>query len=195
MIKKLNIDTLRQLIAEFEKQEYSPSNYEISYPYFVDFFKNKKEITERDLIISANFVYGWMPTILKLNKNSKEYSIENLIKDSVKILNKIHYSNKALEKEDIETLMKLINNSVVGVSKLLHFINPEKYPIFDSKISKYLNVKINPKNYIDYVSKCNELITSSNYENIHKRYLEKTRQDKSKITKIRSLENLIFLSK
>lgn len=42
-----------------------------------------------------------------------------------------------LEKAFVERVSWLTNNSVVGASKLLHFLNSQKYPIFDSKVYNY----------------------------------------------------------
>jgi len=43
-----------------------------------------------------------------------------------------------LKVKELDALKACINNSLVGASKLLHFINPEQYAIWDSKIFKYV---------------------------------------------------------
>jgi thermostable 8-oxoguanine DNA glycosylase len=41
-------------------------------------------------------------------------------------------------REDFENLKGFTNNSYVGMSKVLHFINPELFCIYDSRIVKRL---------------------------------------------------------
>lgn len=66
-------------------------------------------------------VYGWMPTIFEF-KNQEDFVVAtNLNKAKV---------SEPLKSKDYETLKRLLNGSLVGTSKLLHFINPEKYMQF-----------------------------------------------------------------
>lgn len=186
-LKKPTIDDLRNRINCFDKLD--KLSYDKSYIYFLKYFENKEILTEEDLIISANFTYGWMPTILNF-KNSN-------YNECVDILNKSKQID-LLEARDLEALKRLINNSLVGTSKLLHFINPEKYAIWDSRVCKFLSgctykyfiekVDIFYK-YIDY---CKELTNCKDYNEIHKNYMIKS--NNLKATKMKSIEQLMFLS-
>jgi len=40
--------------------------------------------------------------------------------------------------DQLEILKGLLNNSLVGTSKHLHFINPEIFAIWDSRVYRYL---------------------------------------------------------
>ncbi len=74
-----------------------------------------------------------MPTILECNFSSDEnYSmyIKNINSGDCSI-------------EFLNIMKSKINNSIVGGSKFLHFINPEKYAIWDSKVYKSLFGKRN----------------------------------------------------
>ncbi len=130
-----------------------------------------------------------MPTIL--NFKNTNYT------ECVDILNKSKQI-EILEKKDLEALKSLINNSLVGTSKLLHFINPEKYAIWDSRVCKFLSGTTHKYfiekidvfyNYIDY---CKELTSFKDYDGIHNVYLVKSRNLKA--TKMKSIEQLMFLS-
>ena len=44
----------------------------------------------------------------------------------------------ALSDEEIGALASLINNSLVGASKLLHFVAPEHFAIWDLRIYRFL---------------------------------------------------------
>src|SRR5690606_19347634 len=55
-----------------------------------------------------------------------------------KILNNVK-QNIDISDADFLLLKEFSNNSLVGASKLLHFINPEQYAIWDSRVFKFLN--------------------------------------------------------
>lgn len=72
-----------------------------------------------------------MPTILKnlnLSKIGEVTTILNNVKQHINISD-----------DDFLVLKEFSNNSLVGASKLLHFINPEDYAIWDSRVFKFLN--------------------------------------------------------
>lgn len=127
----------------------------LSYKYFVHYFSNIEKITEENFIIWSNFCYGWMPRMLTIKEFSSLPSI-------IEILNKAKNQDSYLNINELNILKTSINNSIVWVSKLLHFINPRKYPIWDSRVWKIFHLKdINNvnlyKEYMDEVTRfCNE---------------------------------------
>ncbi|WP_412474177.1 hypothetical protein [Halobacteriovorax sp. YZS-1-1] len=123
----------------------------LSYFEFIKFFEEKDVISKNDFVIGCNFSYGWMPTILNF-KNEKDEEI-NLC---VELVNKARNSQELLRKEELEILKKVVNNSIVGVSKLLHFVSPERYPIWDSRVANYFNIKMvnDVRRYCDYLNFC-----------------------------------------
>jgi len=70
----------------------------------------------------THMVYGWMPTML-----------DNINYEGINF-NDIFEELKSGRNIDISGIAKLTNGSVVGASKLLHFVYPDKYPIFDSRV-------------------------------------------------------------
>ena len=82
----------------------------------------------------------------------------------------IAYQNYIVEHQDIKT----INNSLVGLSKLLHFINPIDYAIWDSRIYRYTTNKKssygigNTQLYLNYLSKLNEIESHVDFDEIKK---------------------------
>ena len=105
-----------------------------SYPHFIQFFDTKEPLKEHDVMIGRFLVYGWMPTILrKLGDSSKE-------NDLIEYLKKVkNHEEPSLMPEEIEHISSYINNSVIGTSKLLHFINPRIYAIWDKWVCRYLH--------------------------------------------------------
>ncbi len=131
------------------------------YESLLGFTKNCiKYDSDHTLIGLAHMVYGWMPTMLKNISLGKS----NLIK---------MIQEEKLTMEILIEIVALTNNSVVGASKLLHFIEPDKYAIFDSRVYSSITGKTQPDannidNYLLYIDRFNELITSNNAELIYK---------------------------
>lgn len=125
----------------------------ISYHHFVRFFSNKNELSENDIIVSAYFSYGWMPTILNLNFGDKKE-----LDEVVRILNRVRRGD-FLKRDELSILKSMFNNSIVGTSKLLHFISPSKYVIWDSRVANYFGINLpnNVELYLQYLEFCHTL--------------------------------------
>lgn len=123
----LDLKQLKDSTKVLDKRKWS---YIISYPYFLDYFKKTDKIVNADLIIGGSFTYGWMPTTIVW----KDQNFDTV----VALLNKAKSRLAFLTKEELSTIKSLVNGSIVGTSKLLHFINPVDYPIWDSKIHKLI---------------------------------------------------------
>lgn len=129
-----------------------------------------------------------MPTILNLNLTRLEKVLE--------ILNKAK-KDENLNPSELEILKKAINNSMVGTSKLLHFINPHMYPIWDSKIFKYWSGKKtiygiqNPGNYLEFTRQVHKTVKDPEFAQIHSKIENLLNY---KISPIRALELLMFQS-
>lgn len=115
--------------------------YVLSYPSFLDFFRSRKFITETDFVCGAHMVYGWMPTILELHPEEPNIGLAAC----AALLTKAK-TGTALNDKEIGHLADVMNNSLVGASKLLHFAAPDSYAIWDSRIYTYLH-KRKPHHY------------------------------------------------
>lgn len=157
---------LEELNLQEQKKE---DGYIQSYPHFIKFFKERKEIDKAAFFVGVHMVYGWMPTIPKIKFN------ETPISDVISILN-LAKKGKNLNKESFIILAKFINGSMVGTSKLLHFICPKKYPIWDSKIYSYFFQQKSSHHrvskvdhYINYMQVLNQIIEEPAFKYLHKR--------------------------
>ena len=141
-------------------------SYIKTYPEFIQYFKNISNISKHNLVISSHFVYGWMPTIIELKFQDMEGGV-------LKSLNKAK-NGAMLTVGELELLKSTINNSLVGLSKLLHFINPAYYAICDSRIYRYTTDKKssygigNTQLYLNYLSKLNEIESHVDFNEIKK---------------------------
>ena len=90
-----------------------------------------KKLEWKAIPVIANLAYGWMPTIPKNIKFDEQHNKE--------ILKAYKIGTSDDPVKFIEDLSKKppINNSWVGSSKVLHFINPEMFPIWDTNVAKH----------------------------------------------------------
>ncbi|WP_221177630.1 hypothetical protein [Kaistella daneshvariae] len=93
-----------------------------------------------------------MPTILKSIKTENPEKIISILKEV--------RNGQRINEEQLGTLKRAFNNSLVGTSKLLHFIHPKQYAIWDSRVFRFLNneephkYKLEkPKTYLEYLRK------------------------------------------
>lgn len=176
-------------------------SYLESYPIFVNYFKEiTGEITKEHLIIAAHFVYGWMPTILTLKTENSKKVLE--------LLNRVR-DGSLLEEGELKTIKECVNNSMVGTSKLLHFINPEVYAIWDSKVFFYIRraedeaidkqistyeIK-KEQNYRAYLNALQNIIKDIRFEGIYTDVLNKLNKPQlgyGAISKLRAAELIMF---
>jgi len=184
--------TIENLIQEAENFEFVNKSDLISYPEFIEYFKSISEINKHNLIIGINFTYGWMPTIFDFRTTEIEKNIDL----AIEILNRAK-NGKDLETKDYKHLKSLLNNSLVGSTKLLHFINPEKYAIWDSRVFRFLhnqepyNYRIgNVQNYIEYQKVLDNLTKEKRFADFFELVSSKLEY---KPTNFRALELIMFI--
>ena len=163
--------TMSRLIEDSKNIDFS---HQISvHPYyseFLKFFASKETIGYSDVIVAAHMVYGWMPTMLRINT----VNIEKILP----VLNRVKNGGMA-GLDDLILLRGMINNSMVGPSKLLHFIAPENYAIWDSRIYRYITDDLNQSriskaiNYLDYLEHLKLLVDRPEYLSVHRHVEEK----------------------
>ena len=153
-----------EVIADGKKIKFIRKSDLTSYKEFIKYFRDLTDIKEHNLVIGINFTYGWMPTIFEFTSNE--------ISSAVSLLNSARSGNM-LTSEELNVLKNLFNNSLVGSSKLLHVINPEKYAIWDSRVFSYLTKKKpyenqigNPESYLTYLKWINSVIQLKRYHEL-----------------------------
>lgn len=185
---KSNDETFLQLTNIANNFKSTEENYLLSYPYFLNYFQNLESINLENLVIGISFTYSWMPTILKaLNlKNTEKV---------VFILNEVK-KGKLIDEQQLTTLKTTFNNSLVGTSKLLHFINPKQYAIWDSRVFRFLNnvephkYRLEkPRAYIEYLKLIEELKNEKAFTAFFELMKQKVGYD---ITEYRALELAFF---
>ena len=158
------------------------------------------EFTKRNIITKdaislfgiANMVYGWMPTML-----------DNIDKETIEDQNKIsniweNITLGSLDSDFLNEIKNITNNSIVGGSKLLHFVNPNNYAIFDSKVYKAITEnktsQCNTENYIQYMKKLTQLIKENTEMDKLKNEFHKKNEKDNRITNFRYIELILWYS-
>ncbi len=161
--------------------------YLISYPYLIGFFEKAATINPSELILGNALVYGLMPTTMNIRKSNFEPLLQPLTR--------LKKEGLLLSKDEFLLLKNCTNNSVTGASKLLHFINPNLYPIWDSRINSFINGTSQNTNTIElyekYLENFNELDADPRFAQIAESMSEKLDYT---ITHARAFEIIMYLS-
>lgn len=143
------VDCIENLIKRYERGfEEDGENSQNA----VDDWSKKKS----GLVGALFMVYGWMPTTMRLN--SGEEPDPEKLKQVWAFLSELSekevtdiLSTLDRKRDDLETLKKMMGDSIVGLSKFMHFFNPSVFPIYDSNIALVLNLNFKAvSNYIAY---------------------------------------------
>ena len=169
------------------------NSYIISYPHILSYASDITTFSESDVVRLSHMVYGWMPTVLDL------YFPENGISltEAAQLLQKAREKGNLTE-SDFSELKALVNNSMVGVSKLLHFIAPEHYAIWDSKIYTFCHGQHaydyrvnNVTQYMAYQDQMRLLLDDSRLPAFHRSVNNKLGYP---VSALRALEIIMFLN-
>ena len=181
--------TIEKFLRDCDKYKVDKQTYYVSYLEFLKYFSDIETITRHHLVIGINFTYGWMPTIFDFRSENFE--------EAVDILNKAK-SGIVPTVEQLEILKGLFNNSLVGATKLLHFINPHKFAIWDSRVYRYLtgdtahhNRIGNCESYLSFLKFCDYLTNEKEYEKAHNTICKKLGYQ---MTKMRTVELIMYLN-
>jgi hypothetical protein len=152
-----------------------------------------EEFTEADFVRACHMVYGWMPTILDLYFDPPNISLAS----SATLLEKARTTG-VLTVDELESLAKVVNNSMVGASKLLHFASPENFAIWDSKIYAFVhekkpyNHRVNQASaYLDYLGELRRLKNDNRFSAFHNSVNNKIGYP---VSAFRAIELIMFLN-
>ena len=98
--------------------------------------------TADSCILLAHIVYGWMPTILTLSPGQPagDENSDAIFQDAETIAELLNTdacitAQEPAKESYLELLKAFVNNSFIGASKILHFIYPHHYAIWDSNVA------------------------------------------------------------
>ncbi len=107
--------------------------YSMAYGSLLPHFSKRRTLTWDDAVVGLHIVYGWMPTIPKLGgiMQWEQQRKSDLTATLTRTVN-----GHVPTDDELAELMAFSNNSMVGASKLLHFLNPSTFPIWDSRVAR-----------------------------------------------------------
>ncbi len=127
---QLDLDIAR-LSASDDRAERRLYTYLSTYPHLRSTVAALGRLSTEELSATISMVYGLMPTAMVLRRGD----LEPLLRP----LDDLRTDGSRLGAADLEALAAIVNNSIVGTSKLLHFVAPAVYPVWDSRINRFLN--------------------------------------------------------
>ena len=143
-----------------------------------------KQMGEDALPPIAHMAYGWMPTILKKFSDSQS----DIVGPATGCQSFEEASGLIQSLDDSP-----INNSWVGMSKVLHFMNPEFFPIWDSRVAKHFDLKItqvNKKNhFLEYLTFVEENRKSDAVKRVREAFAKEAGYE---VTDVRACEFILF---
>lgn len=184
--------------AKSQHESQDPFGYGLAYPLLVEGVKllrsGEKPLTQASLTVFLHMAYGWMPKILRTPLD--EPLMDQDVQDFNALIGAISISEVPEAVSVITRLKRLTNNSTVGLSKALHFLNPETYPMWDSRLINVIVPGVsnahafaqNAENYIAYLTAVTDWLNDGDVRELAKSMA------KGQVTDRRALEFALFLS-
>ncbi len=189
-----NIGNFHKKLKDEKLREYT---YLLTYPEIIKFSKKSKLDDVQTFKMLALMTYAWMPRVLRIDDEYLDRAAVQLSK--AKKATKNNY-----DEIEIQPIANCLH-SLVGASKMLHFINPEVFPIWDSKIQYNLTGNNNQNamkkldNYYDYIKQVYILVKNKHFDSFFRKYnlanqkrLENIIGQPYDVTPIRAIEASLF---
>ena len=167
MKNQFNIDTYNKIKSLKRKTEQETEKwYLYSYINYIRIFEtNKREFgtpgfyEPSDFVLAASFAFSWLARIPRLHNSIYSFPFGDAA--IVSYFFEIDRGNfdKELDFNIVSGVSKNLDNSIVAVSKMFHFLSPNYFPIIDSKVIATWNEwfpehklpkKITVQKYLEY---------------------------------------------
>jgi hypothetical protein len=160
-------------------------SYDIIYHEFLKYFRDGRELMRHHVIIAANFAYGWMPTILKTISTDLDIAAFDLQRAR---------DGELLTLDAVGNLANVINGSIVGASKVLHYAALSTYAIWDSRVARYLGTTVQSREagvaqFLVYNDTCRKMASMPECKAIRR---DVGRIIQSNVTSMRALELVMY---
>ena len=142
--------------------------YISTYPDLINFSSSMNSGNAQEFRQLAMMVYGWMPRVLRIDNSYTAQAIKAI--DDARQATLSTYQSVCVK--DIANCL----HSVVGASKILHFVNPTIFPIWDSKIQAFRCLPngnydmSNVSKYFDYVRDVHSIISDPGFAAFYAQY-------------------------
>ena len=186
---EVTIPLERVLTDAFDCNYNEDESANISYIHFLKYFEGTEKVTQHELIIGASFTYSWMRRGLAFKFCENLGNVAAYL-DAVRLDNDLDSTALSMIKE-------VVNRSIVGTSKLLHFVNPERYPIIDNWVDTYLystpsyDRHNDVDHYMSYTCACRRAVQDERFKAVHQHVSKSLGFE---VTALRALELIMFLT-
>jgi hypothetical protein len=155
-------------VFELERTTNIPAaSYILSYPHILSYFAGCGPLDVADFVRGAHLVYGWMPRILDLHTQPPNLTLAQ----AASLLERARIQG-TISDEHLSNLVRVVDNSLVGTSKLLHFVRPDIFPIWDSNVYGFV-FEERPHHYrVSRVAKFREFVQCMNAIRCDRRFGE-----------------------
>lgn len=158
------------------------------YLHFHRYFQQVEEWDAHQLVLGMSMIYSWMPKILHIK--CKDLNKVAIAVNQIKAGQELHPST-------LTKMKSCFNNSLVGPSKFLHFLEPSRFAIWDSRVARYFLQRTphhqlmgRMEHYFSYLDFCSSVANEEIYDPLHQKIQD---QIDYPITKMRSIEYVMFL--
>ena len=165
-----------------------PENHYIkSYPYLLRATELLcKEMGADSAIVVSHIAYGWMRRILNYHFSKHD---EKMLHNAQNVTS-FEAAQNMIEKIDSSP----VDNSWIGLSKVLHFTNPQFFPIWDNNVAanfyeKTENQVKKRQNYIDYISFIQSQLDRNIVFDFQNEFKNRA---KYKVSKVRACEFILY---
>lgn len=191
----MNINDIQPAIKKITEKkvvmELRAHTYLTTYPEILSFGQSPVPIDARRFKRIVSMTYGWMPRILRIDPKYTNDAVSALIDAQSS-------DEQNANSVKIGSIKKCLH-SMVGASKVLHFVNPNVFPIIDSKIQS----KFGPwdgqitsiKNYLSYMKAIYSIKSDPKFNSFYKDFclayvdlLKRSGIEQYRITEIRAIE-------
>lgn len=183
LIKRLQKGGLNALDEVLNTTRKTAATYRYTYDRYLQYFRDKpaaENLTEQDLYLGFGCAYSWMATIKQLDPRLETINVAvdalNRVSSTYpEHLNIEKVTGADIPKQEIQRLEQMIRpirqflGSVIGASKLLHFVNPGVFPIWDTTIHRYCdhadmkNTSDSLHRYVLYIYNVHILINNAGF--------------------------------
>lgn len=118
----------RVVAAHLRLPQPTRDSYLCSYPFLLAHVAALAPLDKSAFVVVAHLVYGWMPTILHLDFVALPVALQHVEEAR---------QGAILTVSQLQQVAAAVNHSVVGASKVLHFVNPVLYPIWDRRVYRF----------------------------------------------------------
>jgi len=127
-----------------------------AYPVLLHSIQGLLPLNQQRLLLVAHAIFGWMPTQLEVNMELLDAALVIVTPDAEGMI-----EVSAEQLAQLASIFQTANGkSVVAASKLLHFIAPTRFPIWDKFVAENWGRTPNgpqaPENYHGFIQACRQ---------------------------------------